>query len=163
VRTIGEPASITGWSTAAAACDRPAGLPLKIRGCWENTLAMWSLRLLRSLGRPFSVSAGSLGLPLLVLFALSDGLGILVLHVAGTAAGDAAPLLRAGKVPIRTTLVATTALVAIVPAGAAPLGTALIVGPRPLAASLALGTARLVALTAALRRATTTWLVARAR
>ena len=123
---------------------------------------MWSLRLLRSLGRPFSVAAGSLGLALLVLLALSDGLGILVLHVAGAAAGDAAPLLRTGKVPIWSTLVACAALVAIVTAGAAPLGTAVIVAPRPLAASLALGTAGLIALTAALRHAAATWLVARA-
>ncbi len=161
--TTGEPASLTGWSTTAAACDRPAGLPLKIRGRWEIKLAMWSLRLLRRLGRPFGVSAGSLRLALLILLALSDGLGILVFHVAGTPAGDAAPLLRAGKIPIRSTLFATAALVAIVPAGAAPLGTAVVLAPSLFAGSLALGTTRLAALTAAFGRATTTWLAPRAR
>ena len=54
MRTAGEPASITGWNTPAAACDRPVGLPLEIRGRWEVTLALRLLRLLRRLGRPLA-------------------------------------------------------------------------------------------------------------
>ena len=157
MRTTGEPASITGWSTLTAACDRPVGLPLKIRGRWKITLALRPLRLLRRLGRPLGLATGSLGFALFVLLALGDGLGILVLHVPGTAASDAAPLLRAGKIAIRTTLVA------IVPSGAATLRVPIIVAPRPRTASLALRTARLATLTATLGRAATTWLVARPR
>ena len=164
MRTTGEPASITGWSTLAAACDRPVGLPLKIRGRWKITLALRPLRLLRRLGRPLGLATGGpLGFALLVLLALGDGLGILVLHVPGTAAGDAAPLLRTGKVAIRSTLVAAAALVAIVPLGAAALGAPIIVAPRPRTASLALRTARLATLTATRGGAATTRLVARPR
>lgn len=163
MRTTGEPASITGWSTLTAACDRPVGLPLKIRGRWKITLALRPLRLLRRLGRPLGLATGSLGFALLVLLALGDGLGILVLHVPGTAASDAAPLLRAGKIAIRTTLVAAAALVAIVPSGAAALRAPIIVAPRPRTASLALRTARLATLTATRGGAATTRLVARPR
>ena len=88
MRTTGEPASTTGWSTPAAACDRPVGLPLEIRGRWKVTLAWRLLRLLRRLGRPLGIATGPLGFALLVLLALGDRLGILVLHVPGTAAGD---------------------------------------------------------------------------
>ena len=157
MRTTGEPASITGWSTLTAACDRPVGLPLKIRGRWKVTLALRPLRLLRRLRRPLGLATGPLGFALLVLLALGDGLGILVLHIPGTATGDAAPLLRAGKIAIRSTLVA------IVPSGAATLRVPIIVAPRPRTASLALRTARLATLTATLGRTATTWLVARPR
>ena len=163
MRTTGEPASITGWSTPAAACDRPVGLPLEIRGRWKTTLALRPLRLLRRLGRPLGLATGPLGFALLVLLALGDGLGILVLHVPGTAAGDAAPLLRTGKIAIRSTLVAAAALVAIVPFGAAALGAPIIIAPRPRTASLALRTARLATLTATRGGAATTRLVARPR
>ena len=163
MRTTREPASITGWSTLTAACDRPVGLPLKIRGRWKVTLALRPLRLLRRLRRPLDLATGPLGFALLVLLALGDGLGILVLHIPGTATGDAAPLLRAGKIAIRTTLVAAAALVAIVPSGAAALRAPIIVAPRPGTASLALRTAGLATLTTTLGRAATTRLVARSR
>ena len=157
MRTTREPASITGWSTLTAACDRPVGLPLKIRGRWKVTLALRPLRLLRRLRRPLGLATGPLGFALLVLLALGDGLGILVLHIPGTATGDAAPLLRAGKIAIRSTLVA------IVPSGAAALGAPIIAAPRPRTAFLALRTARLTALTSTLGGAATTRLVARPR
>jgi hypothetical protein len=145
-----EPASITGWSTPAAARDRPVGLPLEIRGRWEIVLALRPLRLLRRLGRPLGLATSPLGFALLVFLALGDALGILVLHIPGAPAGDAAPLLRAGKIAIRSTLVTATARVAIVPSGAAALGAPIIVAPIARTAPLTLRTARLATLTAAL-------------
>jgi hypothetical protein len=133
---------------------------LEIRGRWEITLALRPGGLLRDLGRPLSLAAGPLGLALLVFLALGDGLGILVLHIPGTAAGDAAPLLRAGEIAIRSALAAAAALVAIVSSGAAALRAPIIVAPRARAASLALRTAGLATLTAAFGGAATTWRVA---
>lgn len=163
VGTTGEPASITGWSTPAAARDRPVGLPLELRGRWEIVLALWPLRLLRRLGRPLGLATSPLGFALIVFLALGDGLGILVLHVPGAPAGDAAPLLRAGKIAIRSTLVTATARVAIVASGAAALGAPIIVAPSALTAPLTLRTARFATLTAAFGDAATTRLGARPR